>query len=175
MNTYMVLGQAEKLLDLSKTLQTSSPRIYRNLAVELGVPYLLRSDPEGLATYYKPLSTEKQVKRQNWARFSWALALLFAHRFSEARTELESFQVTREEPILFLLALYLLSTLIGEDPSQQKILQEQCEWFRSKYSPKQWARYVDRFKENLMVLVLSRFIQDATAWMYGRSEVTHGG
>ncbi len=174
MNTYMVLGQAEKLLDLSKTLQTSSPRLFQNLAVELGVPYLLRSDPEGLANYYKPLFTEKQVKRQKWAHFSWALALLFAHQFSEARTELESFQNTSEEPILFLLAVYLLSTLKGEDPMERKALHERCAWFRSKYSPRQWARYVDRYKDNLMVLVLSRFIQDATTWMYGKSEVTHG-
>ncbi|MCX7787147.1 MAG: hypothetical protein N2442_05580 [Spirochaetes bacterium] len=174
MNTYMVLGQAEKLLELSKVLQTSSPRLFRNLAVELGVPYLLRSDPEGLANYYKPLYTEKQVKKQNWARFSWALALLFAHRFSEARVELETFQVPSEEPILFLLSAYLLSTLKGEDAAEQRVLHEQCDWFRSKYSPKQWARYVDGFKENLMVLVLSKFIQDATAWMYSKSEVTHG-
>ena len=175
MNTYMVLGQAEKLLDLSKTLQTRSPRLFRNLAVELGVPYLLRNDPEGLAHYYQPLYAEKLVKQQNWARFSWALALLFAHRFSEARTELEAFQDTSEEPILFLLSMYLLSTLKGENPLEQARIQEQCVWFRSKYSPKQWARYVDRFRENLMVLVLSKFIQDATAWMYGKSEVRHGG
>lgn len=175
MNTYMVLGQVEKLLELSNVFQTRSPRLFRNLAVELGVPYLLQNDPEGLAKYYQPLYADKQVKKQNWARFSWALALLFTHRFSEARIELEAFQDTSEEPILFLLSVYILSTLKSENSLQQERIQEQCVWFRSKYSPTQWARHVDRFKENLLVLVLSKFIQDATTWMYGKSEVRHGG
>jgi membrane protein implicated in regulation of membrane protease activity len=173
MNTYLVSGQTDRLLELAEFLKERAPKVYRKVAVELGIPFLLRSDPEGLENYYKPLSKDGSVRLQNWARFNGALALVLAHRFSEAQRELEQFQTAKEEPILVLLSSYLLATLTEGDTLREKTEEIRVQ-FQSRFSQKKWSHYVGKLKENLMVLVLSQFIQDATKWMYSKPEAEHG-
>ncbi|MFQ3619474.1 MAG: hypothetical protein SNJ78_00880 [Spirochaetales bacterium] len=174
MNTYLVLGESDKMLSLSNTLKTQSPRVYKSLAVELGVGHLMKSNPEGLEEYYTPLTNTTEVKGVDYARFSLALAYLFAHRYEDALKALTEFQNYQKEPILFLLSNYLLHTLKGEDPQILEEIESRRKWFLTTYPSKKWERYIEGRKENLVILVLSRFIQDASFWIYGKSEVSNG-
>ena len=169
-NTYLVLSEIGGILRLEEFLRTERKRLHAAFSLELGLPYLVRNDPDAMETYYSGLLGNPRVKSLGWIRWNLVFARMMRKEFDRAKTDLFDLAKTARDPILRLLSLYLLDSFRNLDEEAAKTVDAEKEALRKRFSPKDWNATLDKSKGNLQILVLMKLVNDATAWLFGENK-----
>ena len=80
---------------------------------------------------------------------------------------------SQRDAVLVLLSVYLLGTLVfsafPDGPEKQSVgsfAEERRKSLRKRYSPERWSREVEKAKNDVHVVILSRLIDDAGRWLF---------
>ena len=169
LNTYLVTSNTEGILALEAYLAKRKPRLISRFSLPFGIPHLLAKDPKDPEAFFRGMLDSPRVADRDWVTWNHAFSLLQMKRPEEARAELAALTDAVTEPVLLLLALYLLDVLARDDSSLEKKLAAMRDALRSSHTPASMQKAIEKSSGNLQVVVLSRLLQDAVQWLFASS------
>ncbi len=172
-NAYLVRSDLDGIERLEQFIRDNKPGLLKRLALPLGARHLLRHDPDQMTRYFGELS-ELRGSEGAWLRWCYAFALLLNDDITEAVTYLKRIAGESPKSLLLLLTIYLLDSAKGEDPDAGRIVVENRENLKKKYTPQQLAAEIERHKSSVHVVILARLIEEASDWLFAEPETNTG-
>jgi hypothetical protein len=168
-NAYFVTSKVSAIEELEKKLRSKKPRLLRKFALQLGIPKILHDEADDLIAFFGEFKDQK-VPKANWVRFLYAFGILMKQRHSEGREELLAVAKSNRDPVLQLVTLYTLEPFRTSDDEVLSLIRTERSRLTDKYSRQELRREIEKRRENIVVLVLSRLIDDSIDWLYGEQE-----
>jgi hypothetical protein len=168
-NTYIVLADTDALAELSRYLEQKPSRYFGSFALELGIPYLTRSDPADMRAYFERALRNPASRKKDWLRWAAAFAGLGTSERETRETaagELTRLATGGRENLLRLLAAYLLDNRAEKSDDNRRLIESVRAALRSSYTRSSWEKASGRFKVSLMGLILKRLLQEAEDWLF---------
>jgi hypothetical protein len=171
-NAYLLESDVEGIARLEAELAKSRPELLRKNAVLFGVTRLLRNKPDEAEAFLKPYIEDRKVESRDWLRFDYGFSLVLQRRIVEATPFLVEGASSRDA-VLCLLSSYLLGSLAAaaapneEEADRLRSTAESSRAsLRKRFSLQRWNREVERAKGEIHIVVLSKLIDDAGAWLF---------
>lgn len=171
-NAAMLRSDLAAIDRLEAVLSEKKPERLRRQAVLFGVGYLLRNDPDASLRFFEPFLKASNVEAQGWLWFDYAFNLVLKNRGGEALPWLRKASAQRDS-VLALLAIYMMGTLVvaslgegAERDSVQALVKTRRDSLRKRFTPARWSREVEKAKNDVHVVILSRLIDDAGRWLF---------
>ena len=165
-NSYLVTSNTDAILKLGAFLSEQKPEIVPSFAIPLGIPYLLSTNASESERFFGKLLATMKLKDRDWIRWDYAFSLLQGKEIDVAKARFTELVREANDPMLVLLSLYMLKSLAGQDEELQELIHSKAEDFRAHNSPDAWKKKVEKAKDNMQVLVLSRIISEAGDWVF---------
>jgi hypothetical protein len=165
-NAWVVQGKPLEIMRLEAHLRARKPDLVRRHSLLLGIPYLLKNETPALIAFFEPLAADSKGSDREWVRFNLAFGYLAERQAEKAVTLLAGLAKQRKEEIVQLLSLYLLDSNTPEDNPERTVLDAARMAFRTRHNASEFSKLVDKQKENLEVIILSKFINEAADWMF---------
>ena len=169
MNTYLVASNTEGILALEAYLARKNPKVIRRFSIQFGIPHLLAKDPREAESFFRDLLSSPRLADRDWMRWNHAFSLLQLKKPDEARTELAALADNVADPVLLLLAVYLLDALAKDDAGLSEKITAKRNALQAKHSPATFQKTIEKSGGNMQVVVLSRLLQDAVQWLFAGS------
>lgn len=167
-NAYVITGASEKITALESRLRDRSPEWVYRFPLEFGIPYVLRQDPAEMARYFSEMKDRPNCPEPIWVRWNYAFALLLGRDPDGARPILTSLAAEARNPVQLLLTAYLLDTIAADDEATSALVEQLRTSLRARYPGNKWERAVERERTGIQALVLSKLIDEASRWVFGR-------
>ncbi|HOV63709.1 MAG TPA: hypothetical protein PLG43_07505 [Spirochaetia bacterium] len=164
-NAYLVTSNTEKIKELEIFIRKEKPKLLNTFALEFSIPYLLANEPSRLISYLEEFLNEK-VPQKGWILWCYAFALLLLQKHSDAKERLFPLAKGEKDPLLRLLSLYMLDPFTTDDEEVKACVEEGVAALKKKYTATSWNKVMNRYKENVLVVILSRVIEEATTWLF---------
>jgi hypothetical protein len=169
-NTALLRGDMVVVEKLESVLRQAKPVALRRDAVLFGAARLLQNDAQASVLFLGEFADGKGVENPAWIIFYHAFALVLVKRALEAAPMLEASLGSRDY-VLAVLSAYLLGTLCA--PAVHAVERERlvglAEATRAalfkRFGAIKWAREVERAKSEIHVVILSRILDEASAWL----------
>jgi len=166
LNTYLVTSNTEGILALEAFATKKKPDIVPRFSLSFGIPHLLAKDASNPERFFSTLLAVPRVSDRDWVSWNHAFSLLQLKRGEEAQKELAGLVETVTEPVLLLLALYLLDVVARTDAGLEARVAEKRDALRSKHTPATFQKAIEKSGGNMQIVVLSRLLQDAVQWLF---------
>jgi len=169
-NTALLRGDMAVVEKLESVLRTEKPAALRRDAVLFGAAKLLKNDTQASVVFLDEFADGKGVENSAWIAFYHAFALVLVKRSLEAAPKLEALLSSRDH-VLEVLSAYLLGMLCAPAaaPAERDRLVGLAEARRTdlfkRFGSVKWAREVERAKSEIHVVILSRILDEASAWL----------
>jgi len=163
-----LIGQApSKISELRALYLERKVRFLPHLALSLGLPLVLEGNSDAIEEFFRPYADDKRTGSDRpWIRWALGFGGLLGSRQDESRLELENLLKGKLEPLLELLALYLLDSLRAADVALAAEIDQKKAALARRYKEKEWANHIDKLKESvILVLFMGKLIQDAQTWL----------
>lgn len=159
---------------LEARLRDKKPALLRRLAVLFGVGYLLRNDADASLAFFEPFLESPEVEARGWLWLDYSFSLVLRNRAPEALPWLRK-AAGQKDPVLALLSGYMTANLVAPalaSEADRSAALSAAEGFREglrkKFDPERWSREVEKAKNDVHVVILSRLIDDAGRWLFDR-------
>jgi hypothetical protein len=165
-NAYLVRSDLAAIEKLESFIKEQKPRILPRFALAFGIPYLLRNDSEEMERYFAAYA-DSSSRDGAWLRWHYGFALILQGKKEQAQDNLVSVCEEKTEPVLTLLATYLLDSLNPENSRYVDMVSDARTRLQKRFTPTLWAREVERSRNNIHVVILSKLVEEATDWLFG--------
>lgn len=169
-HSYVALNRPMDIAGIEEHLRERKPALLERFSLALGVPHLLSNDGEEITRYYGEMRERAPRGKRQWASWAYGFGLMLSSRTEEAKPVLRGIAENPREPLLQLLALYLLDAFREQDDEIRDLLSVQCGELRKRMSRGRLEGRLDRSRGELHVLVVSKLIQSAVDWCYKEEE-----
>lgn len=165
-NAYVVVSKPEMIGRLEQFLRAERPRLIPEFAVELGVPHLLSNDGEKISAYFGERARDAKTRNRGWVQWSHGFGLMLKGEHEAAKQAFLNLLNDARDPVLKVLTAYMLDSYRRHDAEAARRVQEELNRVRNSLSVQRWQKQLERSRSNLLVLVMSRLLQDASAWAF---------
>lgn len=165
-NAYIVISAPDKIKELEGFLRERKPDLVPRHAVQLGVPHLMTNDAQEIERFYGEMRAHPKCRDREWIEWAFAFSLMLQRKSDQAREVLLQIYNGAKNPVLRLITLYLMDAFTPSDDYIRNLVREGKNAFQARYNSESWQKELEKNRGNLQVLVLSRLIQDATAWAF---------
>lgn len=165
-HSYIALNQPQDITRIEETLRKEKPALLNRFVLALGVPHLLSNNGEEMVSFYGEMREKLHGVRRHWAEWAYGFGLMLSGRTEDAKPVLRGLVEEPKDPLIQLLALYLLDAFREHDQEIPALLNSSCETLRKNQSREKMERHVERNRGELHVLVVSKLVQSALDWCY---------
>jgi hypothetical protein len=172
-NTCIVLADTAGLEKLSRYLEQKNSRFSAFFALELGIPYILQEDSAAPEAYFAKAVANPKTRKKGWLRWNLAFARMkegAGNNSEKAVAELAALTEKTKDPVLLLLTAYLLDSHAGTRGDIKKLTTGVCDTLRRKYTRSAWQKISQQSRNDLVVLILSKLLDDAEKWLFENEE-----
>jgi hypothetical protein len=176
LNTALLKGDVQLVQKIEQELRERRPAALRRDAVLFGVAMLLRNDPLASERFLAPFLDGHGVDNAKWLGFYHAFSLVMQKRAYEAVGLLQPY-LDADDPVLALLSAYLTGTLCASavDAGKREELLASAQRVRTRlakhYTSVRWAKESERAKGEMHIVILSKILDDASAWLFAEGGV----
>ncbi len=167
-NAYVILSNLDGISSLEKFLREKKPGLLKDFTLIFGVPYILRNDYQAMKDFFSEF-LDGGGKDRDWIEWNYSFSLMFLEEHDKAMTSLKKLAGRVKEPVLLLLTIYLLNTYSGSDEEIKALVDSRSAGLVGKFSPALLDDEIGRRKENIVVMILSKLISQASEWLYDQS------
>jgi hypothetical protein len=168
-NSYLVTSNTDAIVSLGGFLSERRPEIVPSFAIPLGIPYLLSANGDESERFFGKLLSLKNLKERDWIRWDYAFSLLQGKQMDAARSRFTELASETSDPVLLLLSLYMLKPLARDDEQLETLIESRTQEFRKTHTVEAWNKRVEKAKDNMQILVLSKIIREASDWVFESS------
>ena len=167
-NTCVATSSITDIKRLENLLRNEKPADLNYWALQLGLPHLLGNKPSGMKSYFGEF-IDKNAREQGWIRWNYCFALLLLKENDEASLLLRELASDLSDPILGLSSLYMLSPFAGQDGIGDLIEKGRAD-LKLKMPEHALKGELDKRKDNVQMLFLSKIISEASEWLYKEAD-----
>ena len=170
----ILLGDFEILKRLERVLEEHKPKYIRTFASRFAAAKLLSNDYQGLAEFMARTVVQPH-ETSPWIPFYDAFSAQMLRCYREAAEKFSRMLETEQEPLVRLLGVYFMAyglyhyLGIDKDDADKRIEAEKRKL--KKHSLQYWKKYVQKEKQNIHVLVLTKAIDDALTWLFKEDDI----
>ena len=164
-NAYLVRSDLDAIGKLEAFMKKEKEKLIPKFALAFGIPYLLRNNGSEMKDYYSRF-LEIKSRDRHWIRWNYAFSLILQGEKEKAQEALMRVVAQKTDPVLQLLTLYLLDSLRPEDHAVRASVADGADTLKNRFGPSSWAREVEKSKNNVQVVILSRLVEEATDWIF---------
>ncbi|HTX72837.1 MAG TPA: hypothetical protein VMC79_08445 [Rectinemataceae bacterium] len=174
-NAYLLQSDVEGIERLEAELASRRPDLLRRHALLFGVTRLLRNKSAEAETFFASYLDAKDVESKDWLRFDYAFSLVLQKRIVEALPHLREGSTSRDA-VLALLSAYLLGSLgaasvAGDERAELLALASATrKRLRARFPGARWSREIERAKNEVHIVILTKLIDDASVWLASGDE-----
>jgi hypothetical protein len=174
-NAYLLQSDVEGIERLEVELAARRPELLRKNAVLFGVTRLLRNKPAEAEAFLSRYLDSRDSDDREWLRFDYAFSLVLQRRVAEALPHLRS-GLSSRDAVLSLLSAYLVGSLgvsavrsQGEKDELLALADASRASLKKRFPGPRWSREVERAKNEVHIVILSKLIDDAGRWLFEAS------
>ena len=170
----ILLGDFEILNRLERLLEERKPQYLYALASRFAAAKLLSGDYQELADFMARVVIQPH-ETSPWISFYDAFAAQMLKRYREAAEKFLLMLKTEQEPLVRLLGTYFMSCglyhyiNISKDDADKRLEAEKQSLRKDSFQ--HWKKLVQKEKQNIHVLVLTKAIDDALIWLFKETEL----
>lgn len=170
----ILLGDFEILKRLERVLEEYKPEYIRTFASRFAAAKLLSNDYQGLAEFMARTVVQPH-ETSPWIPFYDAFSAQMLRCYREAAEKFSRMLETEQDPLVRLLGVYFMAyglyhyLGIDKDDADKRIEAEKRKL--KKHSLQYWKKYVQKEKQNIHVLVLTKAIDDALIWLFKEDDI----
>ena len=170
----ILLGDFEILKRLERVLEEHKPKYIRTFASRFAAAKLLSNDYQGLAEFMARTVVQPH-ETSPWIPFYDAFSAQMLRCYREAAEKFSRMLETEQDPLVRLLGVYFMDyglyhyLGIDKDDADKRIEAEKRKL--KKHSLQYWKKYVQKEKQNIHVLVLTKAIDDALIWLFKEDDI----
>ena len=164
-NAYLVRSDLAAVSKLENFIRDSRKKVLPRVALVLGVPHLLRQNSDAMESYFAAFTGTK-VRDRFWLKWCFAFSLVLGGKKDEAVTTLTELGGQVKEPVLLLLCAYLLQSLDSGSSEVNQVVELARAKLTKRFSQSTWEAEVERSKNRVQVVIMSRLVDDATTWLF---------
>ena len=170
----ILLGDFEILKRLERVLEEYKPEYIRTFASRFAAAKLLSNDYQGLAEFMARTVVQPH-ETSPWIPFYDAFSAQMLRCYREAAEKFSRMLETEQDPLVRLLGVYFMDyglyhyLGIDKDDADKRIEAEKRKL--KKHSLQYWKKYVQKEKQNIHVLVLTKAIDDALIWLFKEDDI----
>jgi len=178
-NAYLLQSDVGGIERLEAELGARRVSLLRRHALLFGVTRLLRNNSAEAETFFATYLDAKDVEGREWLRFDYAFSLVLQKRITDALPYLREGAASRDA-VLALLAAYFLGSLgaastSGEERTSLLALSDDTRRrLRKRFPGSRWAKEVERAKNEVHVVILTKLIDDASRWLLSEEGAASG-
>jgi tetratricopeptide (TPR) repeat protein len=165
-NFYICTSNIDGIIRLKDYLKVNKPPLVEYFAIQFGIPYLLAQKYEEAKDFFEKLLTLKNTRGKDWIKWNYGISLMQCDQKDNAKSEFLSLLSFKNDPIVYLLSLYMLNSLKETDTNVKRIISKASDDFKQHYSPETWKKRVAQKNSNIEVVSLKNIIQEASDWIY---------
>ena len=163
-STCIATSSINDIKRLEQALEQSNPGALNKWALPLGLPYLLSNDPDVMKSYFGRFLTVSSDD-SGWIKWNYCFALMLKKDTDEAVEMLKLLSAEKKDSILRLSSLYMLSPFKNED-AIKTVLDKGCEDLRSSMNREDFIKELEKQRDNVQMLFLSKIFDEALDWLY---------
>ncbi|MCG8479729.1 MAG: hypothetical protein MI724_11580 [Spirochaetales bacterium] len=171
-NAYVVNSRGESISRIEEELRRNRPQALRRNALMLGIPHLLSNDGEQMERYYAEFVDSASSRDADWLRWHHAFALMLQQKLPAAREILEDLCSRLKPGILLGVSAYLLDSYGRSASEAADVVEGARQRIAADMTRKEWRKRVDGERNELHVLVLSKFLRHVEDWLYPKTETS---
>ena len=170
----ILLGDFEILKRLERVLEEHKSGYIKIFASRFAAAKLLSNDYQGLAEFMARTVVQPH-ETSPWIPFYDAFSAQMLRCYREAAEKFSRMLETEQEPLVRLLGVYFMAyglyhyLGIDKDDADKRIEAEKRKL--KKHSLQYWKKYVQKEKQNIHVLVLTKAIDDALTWLFKEDDI----
>lgn len=184
-NTSLLRGDVASIERLESVLRERRPAALRRDALLFGAARLLKGDAPSSLAFLSEFVDAKGCDNPEWLGFYYAFALVMDKRAAEAAPRLEK-ALGSKDPVLALMAAYTLGSLCAPaaNPEEKARLSSLADSTRitlagrfgamavsgAAKGTERWSREIERAKGEVHIVILSKILDEAGAWLFGAKE-----
>lgn len=166
-NTYLIKSNIDGISKLEELIRREKPGLLKKMVLPMCVPHLIGGDTEKMEVFFGEFVEKKGVRKADWVRFLYSFSLLLNNKRKEASCSLLALCNRKVTPVLQLLIIYALNPLTeiegDEDFSCVELRRREL---LSKYSKSKMEHELEQVNDNVVSLVLNKFLIEAIQWLY---------
>ena len=167
-STCIATSAVDDISLLEKRFRKDNPKALKDWALQLGLPHLLKNDARGMKDYFGEFIS-LETDDAKWIKWNYCFALLLLRETEEAVVILKSLAEEKKDSLLRLSSLYMLSPFSGEE-DVKAILENGRSELSTSMTRDLFARELDKQKDNVQTLFLSKILSEAVDWLYSEQE-----
>ena len=174
LSLYLETDNFEILKRLERVLEEHKPGYIKIFASRFAAAKLLSNDYQGLAEFMARTVVQPH-ETSPWIPFYDAFSAQMLRCYREAAEKFSRMLETEQEPLVRLLGVYFMAyglyhyLGIDKDDADKRIEAEKRKL--KKHSLQYWKKYVQKEKQNIHVLVLTKAIDDALTWLFKEDDI----
>ncbi|MBN1647192.1 MAG: hypothetical protein JW874_04095 [Spirochaetales bacterium] len=168
-NTYLLHAGVHDLRKLSIFLDESKPAVKQQFILQFGIPSLVDNDPESITGYFGRYLHLKTADSE-WINWCYSFGLVMQKKIDDSKNNLLALLADCRKPLVKLLTLYLLYSVIYENDSCLAQITKEKDDFSRKYTRGILARELEKSKNNILIVVLLKIINQAIDWLFPPQE-----
>jgi len=165
-NFYICTSNIDGIFRLKDYLKTNKPILIGFFAIQFGIPYLLSQKYEEAKDFFEKLLTLRSTRGKDWIKWNYGISLMKCNKADNAKSEFLSLLSFKNDPIVYLLSLYMLNSLKDSDTTVKRVISKASNDFKQHFSPETWKKRVANKNANIEVVSLRNVIQEASDWIY---------
>ncbi|MDC7126731.1 MAG: hypothetical protein PQJ46_14265 [Spirochaetales bacterium] len=163
-NASIATSSINDIKRLEARLRESAPSKVSAFALPLGMPYLLEGEPVAMKNFYGEFISVK-TDYSGWIKWNYCFALLLLKETEEAVSILTGLVTPQKDKLLKLSSLYMLSPFSSDSEVGEIITNEKAA-LASSMTRTLFTKEVDKQRENVQMLFLSKILNEALDWLY---------
>jgi hypothetical protein len=169
LNAYLITSHTDGILALEAFLKGKKPYLVGRFCIQFGIPYLLMKDPAVSEAHFAEVPAGANTMSRDWLRWNRAFCLLQLSKPDQAGSELAKVLDRVGDPVLRMLCLYLRVACGRQEGGTDPDAAMERESLARKVGLKDMKKRIERSSDNMEIVVLSKIIEDACAWLYGEA------
>ncbi|MFP4409215.1 MAG: hypothetical protein ACLFPW_11905 [Spirochaetaceae bacterium] len=165
-HSYIALNRAAEIRQIEAKLREEKPSLRNRFALAFGVPHLLSNNGEEMVEYFGEMREKAPQPKRPWVRWAYGFGLMLSGRTDEAKPVIRAVAEESRDPLLQVVALYLLDAFREHDEEIRELIRDRCQTFRRRNSRAKVERLLERQRSELHILVVSKLVQSALDWCF---------
>lgn len=153
---------------LENLLRQDYPQLLDRWALSLGLPYLLTNEPDRMKEYFGGFLTVNSDDA-GWLKWNYCFALLLKKETDDALPILTELAGDKKDKLLRLSSLYMLSPFKADEKAAEVLDSGRAE-LRTGMTKALYMKELDRQKENVQMLFISKIFDEAVSWLFEEAE-----
>jgi hypothetical protein len=172
-NTYLILSDSASVTSLENKLAVIKPALVEANVLIFGTARILAGDIDGAAGFFFTRLNSVKNKSADWVRWYYGFSLLLDRRFSDSGDQFKTLAAESKDGVITALSAFFLAENLSKAVPQRSLeftaaaLEGRNRLKKTFPTTAVWNREVKKIQNEVYAVVLSKYIDQTTMWLFG--------